>query len=124
MIKRIINSMAIEQKKDTGYINAEELSKSVGKKSLNDYLKLKHTKEYIIELTKQLNCSIHELIRGDFIHPALAIHYAYWLSPIAGVKVYKWVEEWFRNEIKEEVPLSDFNKALKQALEFNPKGKG
>jgi len=120
IINRYIGEWGIKQRKSDGYINGDSLARS-GNKDFEDFLALQKTQRYLTELSSYIMKEKGNLIQGDWVHPEIALVLAYWLSPKHTVIVFEWVRQWLLDDYSETEELSDFNKALKQALNFNPK---
>jgi hypothetical protein len=96
------NDMRVRQRPD-GYINATDMCKAGGK-LFGSWYCLNSAKEYISELSGELNISIEKLVQikrggkskqqGTWIHPQIATYLATWISPKFAVKVSGWIEEW------------------------------
>ncbi len=112
-----------------GYINATFIAKKHGKKA-NDWLRLDHTKELIEEITKS---GLHDLEQnqlvithhggsnpGTWIHPDLAVHFAYWLSPKFAVWVGKQIEQILKEQrdTPEQRRIDEFVKMLTDTVDM------
>jgi hypothetical protein len=94
-----------------GYIHATKLCNSAGK-DWYDYIRLKKTKAFLSELSKELKISDNNLIdskiggvhEGTWIHPIIATNLAQWCSVKFGIKIGIWIEKAKKNikEINDE----------------------
>jgi len=105
LITRDFHGATIRQRSD-GYLNATDMCQATTKR-LNDYKRLKSTKEYIKALASDAGIPASQIIQvikgvtknrtaqeqGTWIHPYASIHLAIWCSPDFAVIVTKWVFE-------------------------------
>ncbi|MDM8565552.1 KilA-N domain-containing protein [Candidatus Halobeggiatoa sp. HSG11] len=105
LISRDFHGATIRQRSD-GYLNATDMCQATNKR-LNDYKRLKSTKEYIKALSSDTGIPASNIIKGvkgiqkgktaqdqgTWIHPNASIHLAIWCSPDFAVLVTKWVFE-------------------------------
>ena len=105
LIIRDFHGTTIRQRSD-GYLCATDMCQATGKR-LNDYKRLKSTKEYIKALASDTGIPASQIIQvikgvtknrtaqeqGTWIHPYASIHLAIWCSPDFAVIVTKWVFE-------------------------------
>ena len=89
IIKHDYNGLAIPQR-DDGYVSLTVMSQA-GKKKVNDYLRLKSTKEYLEAFSESTGIPVDLLIvvnesegsndnRGTWAHPEIAIDFAKWVN--------------------------------------------
>jgi len=107
LIPHEIEGNLINQRAADGYINATAMCRSVGKQ-INDYLRLKATGEFLIELSADTGIPVSDLNQsfkggspqkqGTWVHPDIAVNLAQWLSPKFAVQVSKWVREWMTGD--------------------------
>ena|SRR5579863_3804169 len=99
--------------KNTGYINATQLCKQVNK-SFRHWKETSKSEKFIKEISLQTGIKSHELfhtisggkiieLRGTYVHPLLITHIACWCGPNFSAKVSKWIEEWKKNSLKNEI---------------------
>ncbi|MFK5970319.1 MAG: KilA-N domain-containing protein, partial [Candidatus Marithrix sp.] len=113
LIIRDFHGTAIRQRSD-GYFDATSMCQATGKR-LNDYFRLKSTKEFLTELSESTglpiksqngnsrfgaNKGLMEITHGGnyagtWIHSKVAIYLAIWCSPKFAVLVTDWVYELF-----------------------------
>jgi hypothetical protein len=129
--------------REDGYINATRLCKAGGKR-LNNWMRLKETKEMIQKMLHEFNTShvsqsetkdefIHSANReliyihkggnksfmGTFLHPQLAINLCEWLSVDFRIQVSKWIHELIiteKVEIGKEKPSEEIHQKLTQDI--------
>lgn len=98
-----------------GMVNATELCKAGGKK-MNDYLRIKQTQDFLLELENATGISATLLIvkiqggdsksQGTWIHRKVAYNLAQWISPYFSVQVSKILDELFtKGEVKLQRPV-------------------
>jgi len=107
LIKHEEEGQLIYQRFTDGYVNATTMCK-VANKRLNDYGRLKETKEFIKELSTvagipatALVCTIqggHPELQGTWVHPQVAINLGQWLSAKFAVKVSQWIFDWMNGK--------------------------
>ena len=94
------NDIFIIPIREDGYVNATQLCKA-GNKRLDNYINSTNTKEFLYELSKNLNIPEEKLyisIRGGkhpgtWVHDQVATNLAQWLSPLFAVQVSVWLRE-------------------------------
>lgn len=106
-LAREVNAIEIDQRISDGYINATALCRAAGR-LISTYLRSETTKEFIEELSADMQICTSELIQvvkggkpnlqGTWIHPYVAINFGQWLSPKFAVQVSKWVFEWMNKD--------------------------
>lgn len=104
LIPHLHEGDVISQRAKDGYINATAMCKAANKR-WPDYARLQATKDFIDELSSDVQIPTSELIQsvkggnpslqGTWAHPDVAVNLAQWLSPKFAVQVSKWVREWF-----------------------------
>lgn len=93
-----------------GYIYATAICKRINK-FLQNYIRLKETKNLIELIHKEYDAPFDEIImtrkggnnkteQGTWIHRELVLHFASWCSPYFTLQANKWIEEWlhFKHE--------------------------
>lgn len=123
------NGLEIGQRREDGYINLTQMAQANGKK-LNDYLRLKTTKDFLEKLAEYTGISVDLLIlkiikgannqRGTWGHPQVAIHCAQWCSAEFAVLVSQWVVTWMmtaQNPLQSTQPKFEAQKAIKAYTE-------
>lgn len=108
VIMHEIHGVQIGQRKIDGYINATAMCKAGGKK-LNDYLRLKSTKEYFQVLSADTGIPVSGSDKGSglviltggnfdeqdtWVHFEIAVDLGKWISPQFRVAVNRWVVQW------------------------------
>jgi hypothetical protein len=94
------NNIFIIPIREDGYVNATQLCKA-GNKGLNHYTESSNTKEFLDELSVDLNIPKEKLYLtiiggknpGTWVHRRVATHLAQWISPSFCVQVSKWLDE-------------------------------
>jgi hypothetical protein len=104
---RPVNGIAVEQRRDDGFLNATAMSKAhlAGTGQRRDvlhWLETEAAKRAITHLSLKTGIPVFKLVEsrpgrygGTWIHPRLAVRFAIWLSDEFGYLVEEWVEEWF-----------------------------
>jgi len=130
MINRDFHGAVIYQRSSDGYFDATSMCKATGKR-LNDYYRLKSTKEYLDALSSDTNIPVSNIIQvvkgvqrgktaqdqGTWIHPNASIHLAIWCSPEFAAMVTKWV---FELLTKGSVSLkSEPNQKMAECIKIN-----
>ena len=132
-----INDYDIRQRISDGYFDASEMC-DVCAKDLSDYMQLRFTKRFLIELSDETGISRSQLVqdKGDasdvWVHPRVAINLAQWVSPKLALSVPIWVFNWMR---KQEAPNEEpkerfadydptFGLLIDTALNYSPKKRG
>ncbi|HIE01154.1 MAG TPA: KilA-N domain-containing protein, partial [Thiotrichaceae bacterium] len=102
LISRDFHGATIRQRSSDGYLNATDMCQSTGKR-LNDYRRLKTTKEFFNVLSGYAGIPADLIIqitktgpndkRGTWIEPHAAINLAQWCSPEFAAMVTKWIFE-------------------------------
>lgn len=122
-----------KSKCDGEFVNATEICRKY-KKDFQAYYKRPETRKFIKELMNETNSREAELItqKGPetWVHPQIALHLAQWVSPKLAIELMRQ----FTNpattlkrvmdstmQSPEPTELSQFDMALKKALEFNPR---
>jgi hypothetical protein len=86
-----------------GYVNASDMCKTQKKGKLSaDYFRNIDSEKFISELSSHTGISKCDLVqknkggamKGTYIHPRLATHFAQWVSVEFAVIVSGWIEEW------------------------------
>ncbi len=100
---REVNSVAIGQRAEDGYVNLTKIVKAAGKQ-LGHYRENQATQDFLEALAADIGIPISELLQvrkggnpdeqGTWAHPQIAIHCGQWCSPEFAVLVSKWVFEW------------------------------
>lgn len=108
VIMHDMGGIAIGQRQSDGYINATAMCEAGGKK-LNDYLRLKSTKEYFEVLSDDTEIPVSSSdgiakalvmftkARGEqstWVHPEVAVDLGKWISPRFRIAVNRWVVQW------------------------------
>jgi len=102
IITHDVNGLAIGQRQADGYIDLTAMAKA-NKKKINDYIRLKSTKEFLKELEAVTGIPVTELVQvfqggdgeqGTWGHPQVATHCGQWCSPKFAVVVSQWIMEW------------------------------
>jgi hypothetical protein len=97
---------------EEGWFNATSVAKKFAKQPA-DWLKTEQVKELILEISNALHCldEQNQLVKvrrgapetggGTWMHPKLAIHFAYWLSPKFAVWVGNQIEIIIRSDLRD-----------------------
>ncbi len=108
VIMHEIHGVQIGQRKIDGYINATAMCKAGGKK-LNDYLRLKSTKEYFYALSVDTGIPVSGSSNGSrlvilaggsfdeqdtWVHFEVAVDLGKWISPQFRIAVNRWIVQW------------------------------
>lgn len=109
------------QRSDDGYFNATELlnyynSASLSPKKMEDFKKLKSTKElseYLLSTEFTPKKPIISSLKGTWMHPYVFIDFAMWLSVEFKVQVLSWV---YDGLIKTRNQTGDYYKEMCEAL--------
>ena len=122
------------QKYDDRLINALKICRMFNK-SFDKYYSRPETKRFIREIRKMLDVDESQLLvrknaQETLVHPQIAVHIAQWASPQLAVELTAQGQEPVitlqrimdsSNRTTESQPLTAFDKAIKCALNFNPK---
>ena len=134
LINRDFHGATIRQRPSDGYLNATDMCQASGKR-LNNYLRIKTTKEFLIELSdfiaknpvtpigvteqnQQLIQTMQGGIpeeQGTWVHPYVSINLAQWCSPIFAVLVTNWV---FELLTKGSVSLNPNEPSIQDVIKF------
>lgn len=109
LITHKVETEIVPQRAIDGYVNATAMCKACGKQ-INDYLRLKSTDEFLIELSTDTGIPVSMLVQivkggyaelqGTWVHPDVAINLGQWCSPKFAVAVSKWIREWMSGKAK------------------------
>lgn len=103
IITREINSVAIGQRAEDGYVNLTKMAQANGK-LIADYLRLESTNAFLEALSVDMGIPISKLIevkrgkpanlQGTWGHPYVVINCGQWCDPEFAVLVGRWVFDW------------------------------
>lgn len=122
---------SIRQRLSDGYLNATDMCKINGR-FYGHYIDTNTTKEFINELSCDINIPISQLIevrkgnskkfkQGTWVHPHVAIHLAQWLSPKFSVAVSKWVLRFMYGDLTLIDEIKQNNKIMQEQLKQKDK---
>ena len=107
IIEHKVGFVPIDQRAFDGYVNGTALCQASGK-HLNDYIRLKSTTEFLVELRRSTGIPVDQLVqiintgpnknRGTWVHPHVAINLGQWASPRFAVLVSTWVFDWMHGK--------------------------
>lgn len=105
LISHNVDSIAIAQRLDDGYVNLTAMAKA-NNKLIADYLRLDSTKAFLEELSVTMGYPIVKIVQvktgkygGTWGHPLVAINCGQWCSPAFAVLVSQWVFEWMSQSV-------------------------
>lgn len=119
-IEHQVGDLAVTQRINDGYINANLLTKAYEKqtgkyRNPNSWFERDRTIQYLELLSDKTGIEVYDLVQKKgstknsevWLHPKLAISFAMWLSPEFEMMVSDWVEQWlFSGQIPIESPIS------------------
>ncbi len=134
LISRDFHGATIRQRSSDGYLNATDMCQASGKR-LNNYLRTKTTKSFLIELSDFIDKNPvtpigvteqnQQLIQtmqggtpeeqGTWVHPYVSINLAQWCSPIFAVLVSSWVFELLKEG---SVSLNPNESSIQDVIKF------
>ena len=99
---------------DNNTVNATDMVKNFKSKKVNDFLRLKETKDFATELEKSLNTGIPVINKkvgkggGTWIHKLLGYKLAAWLSPKFELFVYQTFDKEIQKQLSKQQRELDY----------------
>ena len=123
-LARMFSGQRISQRQSGGYINATEMCKVQEGKKLNAWRRNQNTQAYLVSVSITTGVPIEGLVEsktgsqmaggGTWIHPRVAVHLAFWVSPEFGNQVMSWASRFISGDLTLVADL------VKQHEEANP----